>query len=72
MTLALELLRDALQLDPQLAALAHQGMAFDTGLIPRNATAEIAIVDTAISGTVIPYYCAIHGSTMTQGTITIQ
>jgi plastocyanin len=51
---------------------AVAGIAFDTGLIPRNATAEIAIVDTAISGTVIPYYCAIHGSAMAQGTITIE
>jgi plastocyanin len=49
-----------------------EGIAFDTGLIPRNSMAHISIVDTAASGTVIPYYCAIHGSAMAQGAVTIQ
>lgn len=50
------------------------GVQFDTGILGPGASAQITIPSTAPSGTVVPYYCAIHTSTMAtpNGHITIQ
>ena len=46
------------------------GVAFDTGPFgPGSRT--ITIPTTATPGTVIPYFCTVHRSMMTQGTVTV-
>ena len=50
---------------------AVNGVSFDTGNFGAG-TRTFAISPSAPSGTVVPYYCAVHLSTMPQGTVTIQ
>ena len=47
------------------------GVSFDTGSISGGGSASITIPGNAPSGTVIPYYCAIHKSMMGNGHITV-
>jgi plastocyanin len=47
------------------------GVSFDTGPIAPGATATITIPATAPHGTMVPFYCTIHGQIM-QGMLTIQ
>jgi plastocyanin len=47
------------------------GVSFDTGNFTAG-TRTFTIPPSAPLGTVVPYYCAVHLSTMPQGTVTIQ
>jgi plastocyanin len=47
------------------------GVSFDTQSFGTGAK-TFTITASATSGTVVPYYCRVHTSSMTQGTITIQ
>ena len=47
------------------------GVSFDTGLIAPGASAMITIPANAPHGTMIPFYCTVHGRIM-QGMLTIQ
>jgi len=47
------------------------GVSFDTQTFGTG-TKTFTITASATSGTVVPYYCRVHTSSMTQGTITIQ
>src|SRR5690242_8529523 len=38
------------------------GVSFDTGNLPGGQTTSVTIPGTAPSGTVIPYYCVVHGN----------
>jgi plastocyanin len=51
---------------------AVNGVQFDTGTINPGASGSFTIPASAPSGTVVPYYCAIHLQGMGQGTVTIQ
>jgi plastocyanin len=51
---------------------AVAGVSFDTGIIAPGATATFTIPATAPSGTVIPYFCAVHLQAMGEGQITVQ
>ncbi len=51
---------------------AVAGVSFDTGRIQPGASASFTIPSGAPSGTMIPYYCAVHTSAMPQGTIMVQ
>ena len=46
------------------------GVSFDTGEF--TGKKEISIPATAQAGTVIPYYCSVHGKDMKDGQITIK
>ncbi len=46
------------------------GVSFDTGTFTAG-TRTFTISQSAPSGTVVPYYCAVHLSAMPQGTVTI-
>jgi plastocyanin len=50
---------------------AVNGVSFDTGNFGTG-TKTFTITASATSGTVVPYYCRVHTSSMTEGTITIQ
>jgi plastocyanin len=47
------------------------GVSFDTGSFTAGQR-TFAIPASAAMGTVVPYYCSVHKSTMPQGTVTIQ
>lgn len=47
------------------------GVAFDTGQITGGSSASFTIPTSAPSGTVIPFYCAVHNSMMGNGHITV-
>ena len=47
------------------------GVMFDTGLIAPGGSAMITIPANTPSGTVVPFYCQVHGASM-QGTLTVQ
>jgi plastocyanin len=47
------------------------GVSFDTGTIAAHGTAQITIPSTAGSGTVIPFFCNVHKSSMGNGHITV-
>jgi plastocyanin len=49
---------------------AVSGIQFDTG--PFAGTATFTISSGASSGTIIPYFCTVHGSMMGNGTLTIR
>lgn len=51
---------------------AVDGVQFDTGLIDAGASAQFTIGPISNPGTVIPYYCSVHKSTMVQGSVTVQ
>ncbi len=51
---------------------AVQGVRFDTGSIGPGASGEFTVLSSAASGTIVPYYCSVHKSTMMQGTVTIK
>lgn len=52
---------------------AVAGVSFDTGLIAAGATGQFTIPLGAVSGTVVPYFCTVHTSTMANaGQITVQ
>lgn len=51
---------------------AIAGVSFDTGNLAQNQTTTITIPASAPSGTVIPYYCVVHGSMMPEGTVTVR
>jgi plastocyanin len=51
---------------------AVNGVQFDTGSIGVNASRTFTVAAAAISGTLVPYYCAIHNSGMGQGTVIVQ
>ncbi len=54
---------------------AVAGVQFSTGLIQPGGTVSFTIPTTAAIGTVIPYFCVVHTTTMnapTQPTITVQ
>jgi hypothetical protein len=45
------------------------GIDFDTGSF--RGTTNFTISSSATPGTVIPYYCTVHGTMMGRGTITV-
>jgi plastocyanin len=47
------------------------GVSFDTGLIAPGGSASFTIPANAPHGTVVPFYCQVHGAAM-QGTLTVQ
>ena len=51
---------------------AVAGVSFDTGTIASGGSATITIPASAVSGTVIPYFCAVHLKTMGTGQITVK
>jgi plastocyanin len=51
---------------------AVAGISFDTGNIAGSGDATITIPANAAHGTVIPFYCKVHGSMMGSGSVTIQ
>jgi plastocyanin len=50
---------------------AVNGVSFDTGNFTAG-TQTFTITASATAGTVVPYYCRVHTSSMTEGTLTIQ
>jgi plastocyanin len=50
---------------------AVNGVSFDTGSFA-SGTRTFTIPASASAGTVVPYYCSVHLSSMPQGTVTIQ
>ncbi len=51
---------------------AVNGVQFDTGIVSVNASASILVSATATPGTVVPYFCTVHKSSMGEGSLTIQ
>ena len=51
---------------------AVQGTQFDTGPIDPNNDATFMIPQSASPGTVFPYFCTVHLSTMMEGRVTVQ
>lgn len=48
------------------------GVQFDSGMVNPDATASLTLSASAPVGTVIPYFCTVHKSTMGEGQLTIQ
>ena len=51
---------------------AVNGVQFDTGIIQPGSSGTFSIPANAPSGTVIPFFCVVHGAMMQQGTLTVQ
>jgi plastocyanin len=51
---------------------AVAGVSFDTGNLATGETTTFTIPASAITGTVIPYFCVLHGSRMAEGSITVR
>ncbi len=51
---------------------AVQGIEFDTGFIDTNNSASFSVPTSAVPGTVIPYFCTVHKSSMGEGRVTIE
>ena len=51
---------------------AVNGVQFDSGPVSPDASASITMPATATPGTVVPYFCTVHKSSMGEGRLTIQ
>lgn len=50
---------------------AVNGVQFDSGMVNPDATGSLKLSASAPAGTVIPYFCTVHKSTMGEGHLTI-
>lgn len=49
-----------------------QGIEFDTGAIETSKSASFSVPLNAMPGTVIPYFCTVHKSSMGEGRVTLE